>query len=71
MMETEYDMLYLASCALNGGSIDIERIKNIDLQQLLKVCKFHSLTVIVAYALESAGIKDENFQKEKVLQYEI
>lgn len=27
MMETEYDMLYLASCALNGGSIDIERIK--------------------------------------------
>lgn len=66
-MKKGYDMLYLTSCALHNEKPDSDKIKNMNMEKLLKVCKFHSLTAIVAYALESAGIKQENFQKEKSL----
>lgn len=60
-------ILYLVSYVLHNKKVDAEKIKSMDMEQLLNICKFHSLTVIVAYALESAGIKDKNFQKEKSL----
>lgn len=66
-MKKGYDMLYLTSCALHNEKPDSDKIKNINMERLFKVCKFHSLTAIVAYAFESAGIKEENFQKEKSL----
>ncbi|MGM9664494.1 MAG: nucleotidyltransferase family protein, partial [Eubacteriales bacterium] len=53
MKNTAYDMLYLAACAINGIVPDAE---NIDLDKLYMASKFHSLTVISAMALESAGI---------------
>ncbi len=53
MKTSAYDMLYLATCVVNGIVPDAG---NIDLDNLYAVSKFHSLTAISAMALESAGI---------------
>ncbi|WP_044974988.1 nucleotidyltransferase family protein [Ruminococcus sp. HUN007] len=78
MEQNEYrknalDMIWLTSCVLRGTSHDQERLYEIDLKGLFYVCQKHSLTACVAYALESAGIKDENFSqaKEKAIRKNI
>ncbi len=67
MLKTGYDMLYLAACGIHGITPDTEKFNSTDMEKLLKVCKFHSLSALVCYALESAGINDPSFQKEKNL----
>ena len=78
MEQNEYrknalDMIYLTSCVLNGTSTDQDRLYEIDLKTLFEVCQEHILTACVAYALESAGIKDSNFiqAKEKAIRKNI
>jgi hypothetical protein len=61
MKKIGYDMLYLTICGLNGVVPNKDKLQQIDLQNLFQMCKFHSLTAIVDIALESAGIKDEQF----------
>lgn len=53
MKKSAYDLLYLAACAVNGI---VPEAENIDLDKLYAAAKFHSLTVISAMALESAGV---------------
>lgn len=65
MKQIGYDMLYLTVCAVNGIKPDSERISEMDLNELFKICQFHSLTAIVCTALESAGISDKNFIEAK------
>lgn len=67
MTNTQLDIIYLISCVLHDVIPDSERVKDIDADDLLKLCKHHSIVGIVCYALESAGIKHEKFQKEKNL----
>ncbi|MBP0960986.1 MAG: nucleotidyltransferase family protein [Oscillospiraceae bacterium] len=67
------DMIYLTSCALKGEIPEKERTEALDLNALFSVCQKHILTASVAYAIESAGIKDENFTqaKEKAIRKNI
>ena len=60
-----YDMIYLASCAINGKIPDKTRVEKMDLDALFKVSQTHSLTACVAYALESIGIHNYNFTQAK------
>lgn len=46
-------MLYLSACALNGTKPNAERVASMDLEKLYSMCRFHSLTSIVASALET------------------
>ena len=59
------DMIYLTACAINNKKPRQERIDNLDLPKLFEVCQKHILTACVAYALESAGIKDNDFTQAK------
>ena len=59
------DMIYLTACAINGRKPKQERIDNLDLPKLFEVCQKHILTACVAYALESAGVKDNDFTQAK------
>ena len=62
--KSEIDMIYLASCVLNGVVPKRDIIEDID-ANLFGVCQKHGLTVCVACALESAGVHDSNFEKVK------
>lgn len=66
-------MLYLASCAVNSVAPGPEKMREIDLEQLFKVCESHVLTAVTAYALETAGIQDHAFTqaKEKAIRKNI
>lgn len=66
-LKSGYDMLYLAACAVNRIIPDAEKISAIDTGTLLKMSRFHSLGAICAYALESAGVTEPEFEKEKNL----
>lgn len=59
------DMIYLAVCAINGNKPEQERIDGLDLPKLFEVCQEHILTACVAYALESAGVRDRDFTQAK------
>lgn len=65
MNRTFYNLIYLCSCAANGIKPDEEKVREMDLEQLYKTAKFHSLTAITAIALESAGVKDKEFCQAK------
>lgn len=67
------DMIYLTACAINNKKPKQERIEKLDLPKLFEVCQKHILTACVAYALESVGIKDNDFTqaKEKAIRKNI
>ena len=60
------DMIYLTICAIKGIVPEQKRIEKLNLPKLFEVCQRHILTACVAYALESAGIKDNAFTQVKV-----
>ena len=67
---TEYrknaaDMIALMRCAINGEKPDAALTEQLDLPKLFEVCQSHILTACVAYALESAGIRDAAFTEAK------
>lgn len=59
------DMIYLTACAVNSRIPKKERIEKLDLPKLFEVCQDHILTACAAYALESAGVKDNDFTQAK------
>ena len=59
--QTAYYLIYLIRCVLHNKVPAQEKLNKIDLSQLYEVAKDHSLTTIVAFALESVGIQDERF----------
>ena len=63
--QNAYYLLYLIRCVLNRKIPAKDKLDRINLSQLYTVAKAHSLTAIAAYALESAGIIDEQFKQEK------
>ncbi|MBR2589983.1 MAG: nucleotidyltransferase family protein [Clostridia bacterium] len=51
-MNTLYnDVLYLLACAVNKVKADKNRIESMDLDALYTLCKEHSITALVSYAL--------------------
>ena len=67
------DMIYLTACAINDRTPRQERVERLELPNLFEVSQKHILTACVAYALESAGVKDNDFTqaKEKAIRKNI
>lgn len=59
------DVVYLASCAVNGAVPDAGRVHAMNLENLYRAADRHLLTAITAMALESAGIRDRIFTQAK------
>lgn len=60
-----YYLIHLIRCVLNNKVPSKEKLDKMDLSRLYTVAKKHSLTAITAYALESAGIFDKEFEEAK------
>ena len=65
MTQEVKNVVYLASCMVNGTVPDAERVRDMDLQLLYSVADKHLLTGIVGYALEACGIADSSFAQAK------
>ena len=63
------DAIYLAACAVEGIVPNLERILCMDLNSLYSIADYHSMTGIIATALESAGIHDKAFTQAKGKKY--
>ena len=48
-------LIYLLACAVNKITPDAEKIKNVDLEALYQLAKFHTVRSAVNIALERAG----------------
>ena len=59
------DLIYLLSCSVNDLVPDSERVKDMDLEKLHDIAKFHTVTAAVCIALERAGIKNDQFYEDK------
>ena len=59
------DVIYLASCAVNGVSPDAARVAGMDMALLYKAADFHMLAAITAMALETTGVHDPAFTQAK------
>lgn len=56
---TAQNVLYLAKCAINKVVPDVDRVQSMNVHDVYAFAKKHSLSAIVAMALESAGFSDE------------
>ena len=63
MNKTAKDLIYLLSCAVNGITPDTEKVQAMDLEQLYRLSKAHTLRAAVFIALRSAGVQDSNFHQ--------
>ena len=63
-MNTLYkDLIYLLSCAVNGITPDTARVQAMDLEQLNRLAKFHTVRGAVCIALKRAGVHDKQFDQ--------
>ena len=58
------DIKALAECG-KAHLRECDELRLDEIMQIYEVAKNHSLTAMVAYALESAGVYDERFTQEK------
>ena len=58
-MRTSSDVIYLVSCAVNNLIPDRSRVEQMDLDEVYTLAEHHMLKAAVAFALDSAGIKDK------------
>ena len=63
MNNTAKNLIYLLSCAVNGITPDTARVQTMDLEQLYRLSKAHTLRAAVYIALRSAGVQDSNFHQ--------
>ena len=64
MKQLYLDFIYLISCSINKYSIDTERIKRINIDELYELSKLHQVVVIVNKALEEANIFNNKFKQD-------
>ena len=64
MKQIGYQMIYVMSCALNQQKPVLDSVKQIDMTKLYQMAKFHSVTALVAMALEDAGVEISKEFKE-------
>ncbi len=55
------DLIYLAGCAVSGSVPDARRVARMDLQRLFLLAEEQTMAAAAAFALEAAGVRDENF----------
>ncbi len=59
------DLIYLLSCAVNGDKPDAGRCAVMDLREIFRLSRCHSLIVAAATALEPAIPLPADFKEEK------
>ena len=62
MTQTQQDLIYLLSCAVNKIAPDKEKVTAMDLERLYKFSEWHTLRSAVHIALRSAGVNNKSFQ---------
>lgn len=62
--ENEKNLIYMLYCSVNNLKPDENIVKQINLEELYKVCKFHMVSATVCVALESSGIRNEKFNEQ-------
>lgn len=55
---TARDAIYLAACAVNGTVPEADRVRTMDLDAVYALAARHLIGAVIAYALESAGVRD-------------
>ena len=63
------DLVYLASCAVNGEVPDPARAGGMDLESLYRIADWHMMTAVAASALEAAGIREPAFSEAKLTDF--
>ena len=63
MNKTTKDLIYLLSCAVNGITPDTSQVQAMDLEQLYRLAKAHTLRAAVFIALRSAGVENRSFHQ--------
>ena len=63
MNQNYNDIIYLLYCAVNGIEPDSVRIKDIDIERLYQLAKYHTVRAAVNIALKSAGVVDNKFDQ--------
>ena len=61
-----YHLVYLIRCALNDKVPSEKMLKKMNFSNVHTVAETHFLSVMAAYAIESAGIDDERFMQDKL-----
>lgn len=62
---TALSMIELVICAIKGETPKPEVVEGLQMDALFTVCQKHILTACTAYALEAAGIRNEDFTQAK------
>ena len=65
MSKTSEVLIYLVSCMVNQEEVDPQIIASVDLSELYAMADAHQLTAVTAFALETAGVRDGRFLKER------
>ena len=65
MDKTSEVLIYLASCTVNQEEADPQIIASVDLSELYALADAHQLTAVIAFALETAGVRDDRFLQER------
>lgn len=63
MKEAYKNLIYLLSCAVNGITPDADKVQAMDLEQIYKSAKFHTVRAAVCIALERAGVQNQAFHQ--------
>lgn len=64
-LDAALETVYLTSCVLDGTTPDRERIEKANLSRIFRFASSHYLGAICAEALESAGIRNADFEEAK------
>lgn len=64
-MDYAREVIYLAGCAVNGIIPDKSRVEGVDPVRLYAFAEAHTISALVAVALESAGLKHDVFTRAK------
>ena len=65
MDKTSEVLIYLASCTVNQEEADPQIIASVDLSELYALADAHQLTAVIAFALETAGVRDDRFLQKR------
>lgn len=58
-MNVAETVIYLASCAVNVTKPETDKIAGIDFEELFSFASYHVMSAVVAMALESVGVKND------------
>lgn len=68
MKKIQYDLLYLAACGVKGTCPAANRVQEMNLENLYRISRMHSIEALVGTVLEKAGIELPKEWSQKIGQ---